>query len=264
MHFTDRVVLVTGAASGIGRALAFRLGREGATVALLDRNTLGLEQMVKELQAAGIPCARAVADVRSREQVQSAVDALATQLGPIDILVASAGVSGISLIDDLRVPQVEEIVQVNFLGVVYTIDAVLPGMLRRRCGQIVGIASLAAIRAIPFESAYCASKAALATYLESLRPALRRRGVSVTTIFPGFVRTPLLDGLLATSGTNAPRGTMEVEAVAERITSAIRRRSRIVCFPWTTTWLAYGSRMLPPAVYDWVMTRLAARIPLPY
>ena len=102
------------------------------------------------------------------------------------------------------ISKLEEIIQVDFFGTIYAIEAVLPEMLSRASGQIVGIASLAAVRAIPFESAYCASKAALAIYLESLRPPLRRRGVRVTTIFPGFVRTPLLQNLLAESGASPP------------------------------------------------------------
>jgi short-subunit dehydrogenase len=264
MQFHDRVALVTGAASGIGRALCVRMGRAGATLGLVDRDGPGLERLTAELEAAGVRCAGAVADVRSRDQVRAAVDSLATRLGPVDILVASAGVSGVAVVDDLMVSQLEEMVQVNFLGVVYAIEAVLPAMLQRRRGQLVGIASLAAFRALPFEGAYCASKAALASYLEGLRPALRRRGVAVTTVFPGFVRTPLLDGLLATTGAAAPPGTMGVEAAAGKITAAIRRGHRVCCFPWTTSWLVYGARWLPPAVYDWVMTHLAARVPLPY
>jgi short-subunit dehydrogenase len=264
MHFKDRIALVTGAAGGIGRALCFRLGREGAALGLVDRDAPGLTRLSGELEAAGVRCAAAVADVRSRDQVRAAIDAVAARLGPIDVLVAGAGISGVAVVDDLNVPQLEEMLQVNFLGVVYAIDAVLPEMLKRKQGQIVGIASLAAFRAIPFEGAYCASKAAVASYLEGLRPPLRRRGIAVTTIFPGFVRTPLLAGLMAATGTKAPPGTMEVEAAAGKIAAAIRRRCRIACFPWSTTWLAYAARCLPPAIYDWVMTRIASRIPLPY
>jgi short-subunit dehydrogenase len=264
VQFLDRVVLVTGAAGGIGRALCLRLGRDGARLALVDRNESALEKLQQELKAAGIRCASAVADVRVRDDIRAAVEKLRADLGPVDILVAGAGLCGFSVLDDLKVPQLVEIVEVNFLGVVYAIEAVLPEMLSRGSGQIVGIASLAAVRALPFESAYCASKAALATYLESLRPPLRRRGVKVTTVFPGFVRTPLLENLLASSGASAPRGVVEPEAAAEIITSAIRRGRRVSCFPWSTSRLVHASRWLPPAVYDWIMTRVAARVPLPY
>ena len=84
--------------------------------------------------------------------------------------------------------------RVNYLGVIYTLDAVLPGMLERRSGRIVALVSMTAVRGVPFEAAYGASKAALTTFLESLRPALRPRGILVTLAYPGFVETPLLDG----------------------------------------------------------------------
>lgn len=264
MHFQDRVVLVTGAAGGIGRALCFRMGRQGARLALLDRNGPLLQQLQDDLKAAGVSSATAVADVREREQVRAAVDVLKSAAGPADILVTAAGLCGFALVDDLKIPLLEEILRVNFLGTVYAIEAVLPEMLRRGSGQVVGIASLAAVRAIPFEGAYCASKAALASYLESLRPPLRRRGVKVTTIFPGFVRTPLLTNLLTETGSSAPPAVLEPEAAAERIARAIHRGSRVCCFPWTTSRLIHLSRFLPPAVYDWVMRRVAARVPLPY
>lgn len=264
VKYQDRVVLVTGAAGGIGHALCFRMGREGAILALVDRNAAGLEQLQNELKTAGIRCDSAVADVRFRDQVQSAVEELRNKTGPADILVAGAGLCGFSVLDNLMVPQLEEIIQVNFLGVVYAIEAILPEMLQRGSGQIVGIASLAAVRALPFESAYCASKAALATYLESLRPPLWRRGIKLTTVFPGFVRTALLDNLLAASGAPLPPGVVEADAAAAIITSAVRRGSRVCCFPMSTSWLAHASRWLPAGLYDRIMTLIAARIPLPY
>jgi short-subunit dehydrogenase len=264
VQFRDRVVLVTGAAGGIGRPLCLLAGREGARLALVDRNQVAVEKLCEELKTAGVRCASAVADVRVRDQVRSAVNVLQSDLGQVDILVAGAGLCAFSVVDDLNVPQVEEITQVNFLGAVYAIDAVLPGMLRRASGQVVGISSLAAVRAIPFEGAYCASKAALAAYLESLRPPLRRRGVQVTTVFPGFIRTPLLENLLAPSGAPIPPGVIEPDVAAAVIASAIRRGSRVCCFPRRTSWLAHASRLLPARTYDRIMTRLAKRIPLPY
>jgi short-subunit dehydrogenase len=202
--------------------------------------------------------------VRNRAEVRAAVDNLVACLGPVDILIASAGLCCLSGVEDLRVDKLEEIIQVNFLGVVYTLDAVLPAMLGRGSGHIVGIASLAAYGGLPFESAYCASKAALASYLESLRPQLRRRGIAVTTIFPGFVQTPLLEDLTATAGKSAFSGVVDVEQAARTIASAIWRRRLICCFPKSTTLLMSVARYLPPRVYDWVMTRLARRYALPY
>jgi short-subunit dehydrogenase len=264
MDFRERVVLVTGAAGGIGQALCRQLGSAGARLGLVDRDKAGLERFRSELEAAGVRTALAVADVRKQKEVRSAVALLTERLGPVDVLIPCAGICGFEVIDDLNVPQVENMLHINFLGVVYAIDAVLPSMLHRRSGRIVGIASLAAVRAIPFEPAYCASKAGLVAYLEGLRPALRRRGVVVTTIFPGFVQTPLLDGLMAAGQTKLPPGAIDADTCAGKIIAAVRRGKRVAGFPWSTSWLVALARFLPPLLYDRIMTRMAARINLPY
>lgn len=264
MYFKDQVVLISGAASGMGSELCRLLGQEGAMLGLIDRNEEGLASQEKALTAKGVRCVTAVADVRKRDEVKSAIAAVTDKFGPVDVLIPCAGLCGFSTVEDLEVDRLEEILQVNFNGVVYAIDAVLPEMLRRGRGQIAGIASLAALRAIPFEGAYCASKAALAAYLESLRPALRRRGVTVTTIFPGFVRTPLLDALLVKGNIEAPRDAITANVAAHRILKAIRRKQRVAFFPFMTSLLSRSSRLLPAPLYDWIMTRMAARIALPY
>jgi short-subunit dehydrogenase len=264
MDFRERVILVTGAASGIGRALCRQLGSAGARLGLVDQDEPGLERFRCELETAGVRTALAAADVRKQEEVRLAVASLTERLGPVDVLIPCAGICGFEVVDDLNVPQVEKMLQINFLGVVYAIDAVLPSMLQRCSGRIVGIASLAGVRAIPFEPAYCASKAGLAAYLESLRPALRRRGVVVTTIFPGFVQTPLLDGLMAAGQTKVPPGAIDADTCASKILAAVRRGKRVASFPRRTSWLVSLARFLPPLLYDRIMTRMAARINLPY
>jgi len=263
-NMRNQVVVVTGAAGGIGRALCMNLGRQGAWLALIDKDAAALDELKDELQRAGLHCASASADVASREQVRAAVQSLEAELGAADILITAAGICGVSLVEDLRVAQLEEMLKVNFLGMVFAIDAVLPGMLSRRRGHIVGISSLAAVCPLPFESAYCASKAAVATYLHTLRASLRRRGIAVTIAYPGFVRTALLDGVVAqTATTSLPPGTIEAGEAADKICAAIRRGARVTCFPWHTHWLSRGASLLPPVLHDWVMTRIAARFGLP-
>ena len=127
---TNNTVLITGAASGIGRSLCHRLSEQGASLALIDRDEVALDDLSRELEIARVRFRIAIADVRDRPGLGQAVDALVRELGPIDILVASAGVCGISLVDDLKVEQVEEILKVNFLGLVYHVPAVSSGLLR--------------------------------------------------------------------------------------------------------------------------------------
>jgi short-subunit dehydrogenase len=260
----DQVILVTGAAGGMGRALCMRLGREGAHLGLVDRDEGALRQVQVALERAGVRCAAAPADVRRRDELRTAIDTVTKALAPVDVLVAAAGVCAISTADELRVPLLEEMLQVNFLGVVFAIEAVLPGMLDRRHGQIVALVSLSAVCPLPFENGYSASKAALAAYLQSLRPPLRRRGVEVTSVFPGIIRTPLLQRLLDESGARPPSGSMGAEEAADEIFTAIRRGRGVAFFPRRVCWPARLAGSLPPRAYDWVMTRLAVSMNLPH
>ncbi len=257
MRLKGQVAVVTGAAGGIGRALCRELSRAGVRLGLLDRNAEGLAALADEVK----PCAFAVADVRDRAAVRGAIASLADQLGPVDLLVACAGITGATLVDDLAVAETEAILEVNLLGVAYAIDAVLPGMLARGRGHIVALSSLAGCRGVPYSAAYSASKAALINYLESLRPALRRRGIAVTTVLPGFVRTPLLEG----ARVQAPVPAMEPEDAARHVLRAIRRRSRVYAFPRLTRMVIAALGWLPPGLYDWCMARGAAWVPnVPY
>jgi short-subunit dehydrogenase len=190
---TEKVVIISGAASGIGLELGRLFARRGASVGLIDRDKTKLEEFADELLQAGTRCAVSIIDVRQREQVRGAVQEIVRALGPADILIPCAGICRASTVDDLEIVELEEVIRINFLGMIYIVEAVLPAMLRRRSGHIVGISSMAGLRGIPFEPAYSASKAAVAAYLESLRSELRQRGIAVTTVFPGYVQTPLLD-----------------------------------------------------------------------
>ena len=257
MKLKDRVVVVTGAASGIARALCPMLGREGARLILIDRNTAGLNSLSRKLNDTGVSAAAATADVRDRGELQRTIGTLAADFGPVDLLIASAGITGVTLVDDMQVEQLEAITEVNFLGVVYAIDAVLPQMLDRRRGHIVGISSLAGSRGMPFSAAYSASKAALSRYLESLRPFLRKKGIAVTTVCPGFVRTPLMEN----APLKPPMGMLEPRQAAACVLHAILRRKRYYSFPWG---ISLGIRLLkwlPAGVYDRTMRRAAERIP---
>ena len=260
MHSTQPVSIVTGAASGIGQELCRSFARRGAKIGLIDREKGKLEAFADQLSQAGVHCAAAVVDVRQREQVQDAVRQIVDALGPADILIPCAGICRASTVDDLKISQLEEIVQVNFLGMVYAIEAVLPSMLERNSGQIVGISSMAGVRGIPFEPAYSASKAAVAGYLESLRSELRPRGITVTTVFPGYVQTPLLDEINAMMGADMSRGNaFTASAAAVRIIKALERRNSYVYFPRPLGLSVRLSRLMPPRMYDRMMMRMFSR-----
>src|SRR4051794_17228080 len=151
--------IITGASSGIGRALALRLGREGYRVGLVARRRDALEALAVEVTEAGGVAAAEPADVGDRRALRAAVEAIERQLGPATVMVANAGVGTPTRVDPLNTPEIEETLRTNLLGVVYAIDAVLPGMLARKCGHLVAISSLAAFKGLPGDAAYSASKA---------------------------------------------------------------------------------------------------------
>jgi short-subunit dehydrogenase len=246
MSFADQVAVVTGASSGIGWALAKGLAAERCKVGLVARRTKELQTLAQEINQAGGTAAFAAADVGDRKQAVAAIQEIATQLGPVDLLIANAGVGMPTLLDPVNVEDIETMFRVNVLGVVYAIEAVLPEMLRRGRGHLAAVSSLAAYKGMPGESGYCASKAAVNSYMEGLRIHLRERGIAVTTICPGFVRTPMTQ----VNDFHMP-WLLEADAAARRIVRALRRRRKVYNFPWQTTLLMKLTRWLP----DWVMAR---------
>jgi short-subunit dehydrogenase len=244
--FRERVALVTGASSGIGRALAVRLARAGAKVGLVARRKDVLDELAASLRSEGAAVAVASADVSKRDEVQAAAEAVRGQLGPIDLLIANAGVGNPTLLDPLNVRDVERMFAVNVFGVIYAVEAVVPEMLRRGTGHLAAVSSIAAFKGLPGESAYCASKAAVNTYMEGLRIQLRGRGVPVTVLCPGFVETPMT----AVNDFHMPF-LISADRAAEHILWAIRKRKKVYRFPRGMSWLMRLTGWLP----DWAIAR---------
>src|SRR5262245_59374655 len=183
--------MITGASSGIGLELARSLAREGTKVALVARRKPLLDSLASEIASSGgtalsIPC-----DVRERMPMHAAVAEASRELGPIDLLIVNAAVGHVIPADEFDAALFEDTIRTNLLGPVYAAEAVLPSMLSRRSGHIVGISSLAAYLGFPLTHAYSASKSGLNAFLEGLRAEIADRGIHVTTVCPGFVRTPM-------------------------------------------------------------------------
>ena len=223
--------------------MARTLARRGARVGLIARRGPALEELAAEIRGEGGVAAVAVADVADSLRMREAVAQLAEAIGPIDLMVANAGIGVPTTLEPVNIEVVEETIRVNVLGVIYAIDAVLPAMLARGSGQIVGISSLAAYKGMPGESAYCASKAAVNSYLEALRVQVRGRGIAVSTICPGFIRTPM------TSTMTFMPFALSADEAAARIVAALARRVKVYNFPWQTASMMWFARLLP----DWLL-----------
>jgi short-subunit dehydrogenase len=249
MSFPDQVAIITGASSGMGWWMAKILAGEKCKVGLIARRKDKLDALAVEIRQTGGTAAVAVTDVADRQQTFAAIHALADELGPVDLLIANSGVAWPTPIEPLATEQVEQMIRVNLFGVIYAIDAVLPGMLERGRGHLAAVSSLAAYKGFPGESGYCASKAGVNAYMEGLRIQLRKRGIAVTTVCPGFVRTPM------TQDTPFPTPMpwlMDADKAARLIIRALRRRRKVYNFPWQTTLLTRFTRWLP----DWILARV--------
>ena len=245
MAASYRVALITGASSGIGRALSLRLGREGTKVALVARRRDLLEALAGEIRADGGAALALPCDVKERMPMHAVVAQAARELGPIDLLVANAGVGHVIPADNFDAALFEDTIRTNLLGPVYAVEAALPSMLTRRTGHIVGISSLASYRGLPMTYAYGASKSALNAFLEGLRAEISDRGVRITTVCPGFVRTPM-----TVKNKGAMPFVLEPDEAARRILRAVRAGRRVYNFPWPMAALMAMIRFLPSGVID--------------
>lgn len=285
MDWSDKVVLITGASSGIGRGLALELARRGARLGLMARGGTApkvataavgdgrssdppgviepsprllevIEQISQEAQTrSGEKIAIALpADVRDAGSVQAAADKLVQEFGKIDVLIANAGIGATTAATELDPAAVADVLEVNVLGAVNSVAAVLPEMVRRGSGQLVAISSLSAYRGLPKSAAYCSSKAAVSSFFESVRIDLIGRGVDVTIIHPGFIKTPLTAGRK-----NKMPFLMELDAAVKKIIWAIEQRKKSYAFPWQLASIVRAAMVMPNFMYDWISARNSFR-----
>jgi short-subunit dehydrogenase len=240
--------IVTGASSGIGRALATHLAEQGARVGLIARRAAILADLAREIRRAGAAVEFRSADVTKAESLASAVSELEHAVGECDVAVACAGIFRATHIEPLDPVAIADVMATNVLGVSNLFAAVLPGMLRRSRGRLAAVASIAGYLGLAQSGAYCASKAAVITLLQSLRLDLAPRGIGVTTISPGYVDTPMITD----QERRTIRGLLTAEGTALRIANAIERGQPEVAFPWGLYFQARGASLLP-----WWLYRLA-------
>ena len=250
---TPLTALITGAGGGIGRGTAPALAARGCRLSLIDRDAALLAAVEGELRTLGATVATATADVTDGDALKEAVRTLEAEVGPTDLLVACAGIGSLTpLPPDMDIARLRATFEVNVVGVALAIEAVLPGMIARGSGHIVGVSSVAGFRGLPWMVAYSASKAAISAYLEGHRPALRRRGITITTACPGFVRT----ALTVDTPFRKPVPMITPEVAGQQIARAALRRSRNCIFPFSTRLGMTFLRLMPDRAFDWLMDRL--------
>lgn len=241
-------IFLTGASSGIGAALAHHYAATGATLGLAARHQRRLFDLAAELSGVHATYSLDVADAPA---LQAAAADFIAQFGCPDIVIANAGISVGTLTGEVEdLPAFRRVLETNVLGVVHTFAPFIQAMQARGSGTLVGIASVAGIRGLPGAGAYSASKAAVISYLESLRVELRGSGIQVVTILPGYIATPM------TAKNPYPMPfLLSADIAARRFARAIARGTSYVVIPWQMGWVAKLLRLLPNPLFDAVFSR---------
>ena len=237
-------IIITGASSGLGKALAKHYASLGAILGLIARNKASLESLINEL-----PDSVSVfydIDVRDAESMQSAASDFIKRYGCPDIVIANAGISQGTLTEYAEDSKIfDSILATNVTGIVNTFQPFITVMRAQGKGNLVGISSVASCRGLPGSSAYSASKAAANSYLESLRVEMFKSGVSVITICPGYIITPMT----ANNPFHMPF-IMTAETAAKKIVHIINHKKIFSVIPWQMGIVAHILRLLPNFVYD--------------
>ena len=246
MSNTAPLALITGASSGIGQALALRYHRAGWRLALVARRGDALRDWAAAHGMAPAMVSVHAADVRDLAAIAAMGRAVLATQGLPDVVIANAGISiGMDTADAADLEVLRATYETNNLGMAATFQPFVAAMCQRRSGALVGIASVAGIRGLPGHGAYCASKAAVISYCESLRGECRPFGVKVVTIAPGYIDTPL---------TQRNRYSMpfklSADEFAERAFHSIQAGHRFRVIPWQMGLVANVMRVLPDALFD--------------
>jgi short-subunit dehydrogenase len=251
---SPRTALITGASAGIGRALAERLAARGTTVALVARRAELLDELRSSIESQGGRAISVPINASDPDKVVQAIERVVRELGGLDMVVANAGIGGSVHATQMTWQKVAPVLQLNVMGAIATLCAALPGMVSRGRGHLVGVSSLAGIRGLPKTASYSASKAALSTFLESLRVDLEGSGVFVTDIRPGYVRTDLTAGR-----SHKMPMLMELQEALDIIVEGLDRGAPVVAFPKPLSSALQATRILTPSAYGKLARRMISR-----
>jgi NAD(P)-dependent dehydrogenase (short-subunit alcohol dehydrogenase family) len=256
--FNGRRALVTGAASGLGRCLALSLAERGADVVVVDVNEGGLGETAAAVEAKGRRCLARRVDVSDYAAMWAMAEEVISDWGGVDLLVNNAGVGVGGELKDVPIEDFEWIVGINLMGEVYGTKLFLPGMLERGSGHILNVASLSGLVVLPLHLPYTTTKFALVGFSEALWIELKRRGIGVTVVCPGAIRTNIMDSTRSHEGEgNAmqfarkwqdvlQKAGKEPEEVAEIALRAVGR-DRFMALTGPEAYLLYYLKRLSPA-----------------
>jgi len=246
-----RRLVITGASSGIGRALAYEFAAAGSKLVLLSRNIGALSEIKADLDARGAECYVRACDVSQREDVRLGIEYAVKMLGGIDLAILNAGRGDPEWMVDFKSEYIKETFAVNVFGIVHAMEYLIPLMREQGGGVIAGMSSVTDVRGYPGSGSYCATKAAVTTLLEAARTELRPEHIHVATIRPGFVRTAL------TAKNEFPMPFMiSPEKAARIIRRRLEKRRNVISFPFIYWFVSEIVRWIP----NWFYTPVAGRV----
>jgi NAD(P)-dependent dehydrogenase (short-subunit alcohol dehydrogenase family) len=258
-EFKDKVVVVTGAASGIGAAICDRFAREGARIALIDRDEAGVKAAAERLKTGGLDAEGYSCDVVHEDDCTAAIEQILEHFDGIDVLVNNAGITQRSAFLDTKTSVYRRVMDVNFFGSLHCTKASIDSLIKRK-GIIIVIESLAGVAPLLGRTGYCASKHALHGFFTSLRPEIRDSGVHIMIVCPGFVETNLQTRALGGDGqvTTHPQSVVGKPTSAEKVAADIfkgaqARKPLLVLTPVGK--LSYWISRLAPVLYERLMAR---------
>ncbi len=246
----DKVVIITGGSSGIGRALAAVFGQHGSKILITGRNATDLQEAVKDLRKKGIDAHGFASDVSKEEDNRNMATEALRLFGRIDILVNNAGVAMRALFEEVDMDVIRKIMDTNFYGAIYATRACLPEIMRNK-GSVIGISSAAGFRGLPGRVAYSSSKFALNGFLEVLRTEMMKKGVHVLTACPGFTTSNIRVRALTKDGSpqkDSPRNEkkmMSAEECARHIYQATVKRKKILILTTQGKFFVFLNKWLP-------------------
>ena len=254
---TNKVAIITGASSGIGRATALELAKEGCKVALIGRNKERLIAVLNEVKQYSIESTAVICDVRNYDQVKKSINEIIRRYNHVDILVNSAGMAINREFKNETMGEINEILDTNLFGIINSIKCVSPSMIRMKSGMIVNLGSLAGLVGLPGLSVYSASKFAVVGLSQALYSELKKYGISVIIVHPAATETNIFNH---PSWQNFPHDKrhpklLKPTYVAKEIVKAIKKDKFEVIIPKTTK-IKLAWRSLLPSLYRWYIDRI--------
>jgi dehydrogenase/reductase SDR family protein 7B len=258
----NKVVIITGGSSGIGKACAIAFGKAGARIVITGRNEKNLSEALSDLKKEGIEALSVNADVSVEKDNEKVVNETLKKFGQIDVLINNAGISMRAMFEDVDLEVIRKVMDINFYGTVYATKYALPHILKSK-GSIVGMSSIAGHRGLPVRCAYSASKFAVQGFMEALRTELLKREVNVLVVCPGFTTSNIRNSALSQNGTvqgesqRDENDMMTSEEVAAHVLQAVIKRKRTITLTMQGKMTIFMNKWLPGLMDKIVYNHLA-------